>query len=263
MSTHHTRDQRAAAARFFRRWLIGAVIFSTAGNVTHALLNPDAASSLIAACIAVVAPVAQLGMTYGVHMLVQCGIVGAAYRAALRITVALVVVAFALSFYALCDLAVHWAGMPLLLALLVPLAIDLGITGCTMALLAITDAQRTEQLAQPPAPVHADAPPAAQAPEPVHAAERPAAPPPAPALSSVRAAEHPAHSPVHAIAAQRIVAQGAVRIAPERVAAVLAERAEGTAPSMIARKHGVGYDTVKSILSHPAAQSSIDQSAAA
>ncbi|MHC9292499.1 hypothetical protein ACRCUN_08510 [Mycobacterium sp. LTG2003] len=54
----------------------------------------------------------------------------------------------------------------------------------------------------------------------------------------------------HLAIAQRLVTLGVVRIAPERVAEVLAEQSAGTAPSMIARRLGVGYSTVTRILKH-------------
>jgi hypothetical protein len=47
-----------------------------------------------------------------------------------------------------------------------------------------------------------------------------------------------------AAAADELIGAGKTRIERDRVAAVLAELAEGTAPSTVARKVGVGYATV-------------------
>jgi hypothetical protein len=48
-------------------------------------------------------------------------------------------------------------------------------------------------------------------------------------------------------AADELIGAGVTRIARDRVAAVLAELADGTAPSTVARKVGVGYSTVARI----------------
>jgi hypothetical protein len=48
-------------------------------------------------------------------------------------------------------------------------------------------------------------------------------------------------------AADKLIGAGVTRIERDRVATVLAELADGTAPSTIARKVGVGYATVARI----------------
>jgi hypothetical protein len=48
-------------------------------------------------------------------------------------------------------------------------------------------------------------------------------------------------------AADELIGAGVTRIDRDRAATVLAELAAGTAPSTVARKHGVGYATVARI----------------
>ncbi|CQA06576.1 Protein of uncharacterised function (DUF2637) [Mycobacteroides abscessus] len=139
------------ATRFFWSWLIGSAAFSILGVVTHAVLG-NARSSLIASVLAVGIVVIQLCATYGVHALVQERITGAAYRWALAIAVALALGAFVLNFVALQDLVITWAGTAPAIAWIVPLIIDLGMTASTLAILALTEAQRTEQLHTPAHP---------------------------------------------------------------------------------------------------------------
>lgn len=143
MTTIHAH--RTAARRFFWAWLIGSAVVSILGNVTHAVLG-DAPSPVIASVTAFFIVVIQLCSTYGAHALVQARIVGAAYRVALCIAVALAVGAFVLMWVALRDLVITWAGYPAITAWIVPLIVDLGITGSTVALLALTNADRAEQL---------------------------------------------------------------------------------------------------------------------
>ncbi|QXN73813.1 hypothetical protein SEA_SOSEPH_70 [Mycobacterium phage SoSeph] len=273
--TAHT-DARASAVRYFRGWLAAAVATSILGNVAHALLS-DAGSPTIAAAIAFLLPLGLLGSTHGVHKLVAAGIVGRAYTAALWISVATVVAAFALSFVALAELAAQWAGIPVFIAWLVPVFVDLSITGCTVALFALSDAARNDLLEAEPAPAapqhdpapfvhdwraahrvtHTDAQPVR-----VDAETAPPAAPPAPRLTVAdvmarteqeRAdAQHVAEE--HRAAAERIVAAGVTRIDRGKVAHVLHEHAQNTAPSMIARKLNVGYPTVQRIIEHAAAQ---------
>jgi len=52
----------------------------------------------------------------------------------------------------------------------------------------------------------------------------------------------------------RIVSEGVTRIDRVKVAQVLLEHTEGTAPGTIARKLSVGYSTVVCILEHHTAQ---------
>ncbi|MGC7260137.1 hypothetical protein RBA10_22375, partial [Mycobacteroides abscessus subsp. abscessus] len=44
------------------------------------------------------------------------------------------------------DLVITWAGTAPVIAWIVPLIVDLGMTASTLAILALTEAQRTEQL---------------------------------------------------------------------------------------------------------------------
>ncbi|QFP94865.1 membrane protein [Mycobacterium phage Marshawn] len=276
MTTHSPQDTAARAARFFWGWLAASTGASVLGNVTHALLDADAGNPAIAAAVAVVPPVVLLGATHGVHALVQSRIVGGAYRVALAITVAVAAAAFVLSFAALRELAIVEAGMSPLIAWLVPVVVDLSITGSTVALLALSGAQRAEVVhtaAQPdaqdaaqPADLQESLPAdshlvvrerdglAEVTPENVHD--------PRPSLSvadllarqadedTARGAALAAHMP----AAEVIVEQGVTRIDRAKVAEVLAEHEQGVAPSMIARKLSVGYSTVVRILDHHTAQ---------
>lgn len=229
------------ATRFFWSWLIGSAAFSILGVVTHAVLG-NARSSLIASVLAVGIVVIQLCATYGVHALVQERITGAAYRWALAIAIALALGAFVLNFVALQDLVITWAGTAPAIAWIVPLIIDLGMTASTLAILALTEAQRTEQLN---APTHPDAQPApsvhVEVHNTVHADAHAVAQP-------VHAAEQVERAAVHAAIATRLTDSGVVRIAPERVVRVLDAHAEGVRPGTIARSLGVGFSTVKNIV---------------
>lgn len=237
------------ATRFFWSWLIGSAAFSILGVVTHAVLG-SARSSLIASVLAVGIVVIQLCATYGVHALVQERITGAAYRWALAIAVALALGAFVLNFVALQDLVITWAGTAPAIAWIVPLIIDLGMTASTLAILALTEAQRTEQLH---APTHPDAQPAPS----VHVEVRNTVHADAHAVAQpVHAAEQVERAAVHTAIAMRLTDSGAVRIAPERVVRVLDAHAEGVRPGTIARSLGVGFSTVKNIVAAVAAEGS-------
>lgn len=230
--TTTTPDGRTGAARFFWAWLITATLASVLGNVTHAIVAAPAASTAIAATAAVVPPTVQLAATHGVHALVQSRIVGATYRAALCITIALAASAFVLSFQALRDLAITSAGVDPAIAWLWPITIDLSITGSTIALLALTGAQRAEQ--HHDAPASAATPPAQLTHAPVHV--------------EVHHSVHAVAQTVHTDTAERIVAERVVRIDRAKIAEILAAADDGIAPSMIARKVGVGYETVQRVL---------------
>lgn len=275
---------RESAQRYFRGWLAAGVVTSILGNAAHAVLDPDAGSTAIAVAVAVLLPLGILGSTHGVHKLVAAGIVGRAYTAALSISVTVVAAAFLLSFFALAELAVDWAGISLWLCWLVPVFIDLSIAGCTVALFALSGAERDEVL---DAAVHV----AAQVVHPaVHAVAQPAdlhVPLPADlqpdthlvareADGLVHVFEESVHDPVpggvsvadliareaatsdalaaHLPAAEAILAAGVTRIDRVKVAEVLAEHEADVKPSMIARKLGVGYSTVVRILDHHTAQ---------
>ncbi|WNM75435.1 membrane protein [Mycobacterium Phage TiniBug] len=278
---------RESAQRYFRGWLAAGVVTSILGNAAHALLDPDAGSKFIAAAVAVLLPLGILGSTHGVHKLVAAGIVGRAYTAALSISVTVVAAAFLLSFAALAELAVDWAGISVWLCWLVPVFIDLSIAGCTVALFALSGAERGEVL---DAAVHVAAQVVHPAAQPVHAVAQPAdlhVPLPADlqpethlvareADGLVHVFEESVHDPapagvsvadliareaatgdalaVHLPAAEAILAAGVTRIDRVKVAEVLAEHAADVKPSMIARKLGVGYSTVVRILDHHTAQ---------
>ncbi|MFA4083661.1 DUF2637 domain-containing protein [Mycobacteroides salmoniphilum] len=272
-------SERENAIRFFWGWLIAATAASILGNVTHALLSASesGASPSIAAAVALVPPIVLLGATHGVHALVRSRIVGASYWAALAITVALACCAFVLSFEALRDLATAYAGMRPAVAWLWPLAIDLSITGSTIALLALSGAQRVDlldEITEEPTEVeeehrdhvHVAVPlsdvfgsaqvygvvtetePAAMTAtlELVTTADASAAEEWTQAAADVEVR--------HVEAAARIVEAGVTRVEPLRVARVLAEYTAGTAPSTIARKLRMGYETVACILDHYAGQ---------
>lgn len=215
------------ARRFFWAWLLSAAIVSVCGVVTHAQLG-DARSPVIASALAAVVVAIQLAGTYGVHALVQAQIRGTAYRCAVAAAGLLALGAFVLNFVALRDLAVTWAGISTVIAWILPLVIDLGMSASTIALLALNS--------QPAAQTHA----------PEHHADT------APSVHvEVHNTTHAAvYADAHLAAAQRMVEQGVVRIAPERVAQVLEAHAAGTAPSTIQRTLGVGYSTVLRIVEH-------------
>ncbi|WNO27563.1 membrane protein [Mycobacterium phage Ageofdapage] len=275
---------RESAQTYFRGWLAAGVVTSILGNAAHAVLDPDAGSTAIAVAVAVLLPLGILGSTHGVHKLVAAGIVGRAYTAALCISVTVVAAAFLLSFFALAELAVDWAGISVWLCWLVPVFIDLSIAGCTVALFALSGAERSEVL---DAAVHV----AAQVVHPaVHAVAQPAdlqVPLPADlqpdthlvareADGLVHVFEESVHDPAptgvsvadliareaatsdalaaHLPAAEAILAAGVTRIDRVKVAEVLAEHEADVRPSMIARKLGVGYSTVVRILEHHTAQ---------
>ncbi|ADL71426.1 hypothetical protein CRIMD_80 [Mycobacterium phage CrimD] len=275
---------RESAQTYFRGWLAAGVVTSILGNAAHAALDPDAGSKAIAVAVAVLLPLGILGSTHGVHKLVAAGIVGRAYTAALSISVTVVAAAFLLSFFSLAELAVDWAGISVWLCWLVPVFIDLSIAGCTVALFALSGAERSEVL---DAAVHV----AAQVVHPaVHAVAQPAdqhVPLPADSQPDthlvareadglVHVFEESVHDPVpggvsvadliareaatsdalaaHLPAAEAILAAGVTRIDRVKVAEVLAEHEADVKPSMIARKLGVGYSTVVRILDHHTAQ---------
>ncbi|QFG09271.1 membrane protein [Mycobacterium phage Efra2] len=279
---------RESAQRYFRGWLAAGVVTSILGNAAHALLDPDAGSRFVAAAVAVLLPLGILGSTHGVQKLVAAGIVGRAYTAALSISVTVVGAAFLLSFFALAELAVDWAGISIWLCWLVPVFIDLSIAGCTVALFALSGAQRSEVLdaaAHVAAQVvHAGA---QMVHEPVHTVAQPAdlhVSLPADthlvaheANGLVHVSEASVHDPApsgavsvadliareaatsdalaaHMPAAEAILAAGVTRIDRVKVAEVLAEHDADVRPSMIARKVGVGYSTVVRILDHHTAQ---------
>lgn len=232
-----TATARSSATRFFWGFLIGSASVSVLGTVTHAVLG-NAPSPVIAAAVAFFTVLIQLGATYGVHALVHARIIGAAYHWALLGVVTLALGAFIVNFVQLRDLVITWAAIAPAIAWIVPLIVDLGMTVSTVAIMALTSAARTEML-----DMHDVAQPVAQATAAVHLEVH----------NTVRTDAQPAHDSAHAVTAERIVAAGVVRIAPDRVAKVLAAHAEGVKPSAIQRSLGVGYSTVLRIIEHQAA----------
>jgi hypothetical protein len=126
------------------------------------------------------------------------------------------------------------------------LAIDLSVTGLTVALLALTSAERSEVQAaepaavgtQPVAPVHVS----------VHAvAQASSVPDLDPAPTVVEAAMidvGDARWVADTTAAEAMLAQGVTCIDRVKIAKVFAEHADGVTTSMIARKLSIGYGTV-------------------
>jgi hypothetical protein len=202
------------ARRFFWAWLIGAAAVSSAGVMTHAMLG-DARSPVIASALAVIIVAIQLAATYSVHVLVRAQITGAVYRCAVASAVVLALGAFVLNALALRDLAVTWAGTAASIAWVVPIIVDLGMTASTIALLALAS--------DSPSAVHVE----------LH-----------------NTVHNVVRADAHLATARRLVAQGLVRIAPERVAQVLEAHAAGAAPSAIQRRLKVGYSTVQRIIAH-------------
>jgi hypothetical protein len=208
---------RKRAVHFFWCTLILESGASVAGNIAHAVLaHPDHAQ--IAALAAVVPPAVAVGSTHGVAVLVRTRTVGAAHWCALVMTVALAAGAFVLNFDALCSLALTWAGFPPSTAWLWPVVIDPGIAQSTLALLALSGTPRRASGAHNGASVHNGVP-----------------------LHDLGV---PVHPPDWTAAADELIGAGVTRIDRDKAATVLAELAGGTAPSTVARKHGVGYTTV-------------------
>ncbi|BBY33367.1 hypothetical protein BST33_10005 [Mycolicibacter minnesotensis] len=204
--------------RFFWSWLLASAAVSISGVIVHALLG-DARVPVLASAVATVIVLVQLCAIHGVHLLVEARIGGAAHRCALAAAALLATGAFVLNFAALRDLVMTWAGIAPSLAWIAPAVVDLGMSVSTLALFALTASRPAQQ---------------------VHNATH----------AAVHSAEPPACADAHLAVAHRIVDRGVVRISPERVAQVLAEHSAGAAPSMIARRLGVGYSTVTRILDH-------------
>lgn len=230
------------ASRFFWSTLAAATAASVAGNITHAVLAASAGSTAVAAAAAVVPPVVLLAATHGVAMLVRTRTVGATYWSALAMTVVLAVCAFVLSFDALRALAVEWAGLPPSTAWLWPLAIDLSIAQSTLALLALTRPQRV-----------VEAPSVPEAPRPAAEARQAAAARDEADVTEAAAEVVEAERGGWDARAEELIAAGVTRADPAKVAVMLAELAGGSSPNAIARKVGVGYNTVARIRDHIAA----------
>ncbi|AIT13444.1 hypothetical protein SEA_ZENTIME222_31 [Mycobacterium phage ZenTime222] len=225
--------ERRNAAWFFWSTLGAASTASIAGNVAHALSNPAAASPTIAAGMAVGPPAVLLGATHGTALLLRVQAAGWAARAAIVFTVGLAVAAFVLSFDALHDLAVTQAGIRPAIAFLWPLTVDASIAVSTIALLALNG--RAEQRDVVPAAG------AEQQPT-LDAAPAAAATPADHVDSSAPAADSWHHS-----AADELIGAGVTRVDRDKLAAVLRGLADGIAPSTIARRVGVRYQTVQRV----------------
>lgn len=131
-----SRDTRRAK-RFFWTVLSMATLASVSGNVAHALLNAAPGAATVSAAAAAVPPVILLAAIHGLGTLARARRgSGAAYWAAMIMTVLLACGAFALSFDALRALAVT-AGIHSGLAWIWPLIIDLSIAQSTLAILAL------------------------------------------------------------------------------------------------------------------------------
>ncbi|MFL0276991.1 hypothetical protein [Mycobacterium sp. SMC-19] len=221
------------ARRFFWAWLIASAAVSTTGVVTHAALG-NARSPVIASALAATVVCIQVCATFGVHMLVQARIAGAAYRTAVAAAVVLAIGAFTLNYVALRDLVIGWAGIAPGIAWIAPLIIDLGMTASMVALLALSQPAPQAHTAEH----HTDTPPS------VHVAVHNTV------SNALHSAEPTAHDGAHLDAAHRLVATGLVRIGVERVAQVLEAHASGTAPSTIARRLNVGFSTVRRVIDY-------------
>jgi hypothetical protein len=164
MPSHDTRR----AKRFFWTVLSMATLASVSGNVAHALLNAAPGTAVVSAAAAAVPPIILLAGIHGLGTLARARRgSGAAYWAAMVMTVLLACGAFALSFDALRALAVT-AGIRGDLAWIWPLIIDLSIAQSTLAILALTrhnsggpgtaadDGQSHISVAPPPATMPAE-----------------------------------------------------------------------------------------------------------
>lgn len=220
---------RKRASRFFWGTLILAAGASVAGNIAHAVLaHPGHAP--IAATAAVVPPAVLLGATHGVALLVRSRTHGATYWSALAMTVMLAGCAFVLSFDALRTLALTWAGFSPATAWIWPLAIDLSIAQSTLALLALSGTPRTHGVQSGAAGAAHNGAPVQHNGVYLHRLDAPVQ-----------------QSDDWTAQADELIGAGVTRIDRDKAAAVLAELAGGTAPSTVARKHGVGYATVARI----------------
>lgn len=215
-------DHHQRAVRFFWRLLFAATGASIAWNVANAVLGTTTGGPAMAAAAAVIPPAGSAALTHGVALLVRARTTGWVYWCALAGTIALAACTFSLSFVALRDFAERYLGYSALPAILWSLSIDLAIAVSTLALLALTGAPKRGA-------VHDDAPPVRNGAL-LHHLDAPV---------SVDGAHH--------ATADDLIGAGVTRIERDKVAAVLAELADGTAPSTVARRLSVGYQTVARI----------------
>jgi hypothetical protein len=260
----HVLRERRGAARFFWLWLIVATSMSVTGNVAHAVLHAPASAVALAAGAALVPPVVLLAATHSVALLVRTRAGGVTYWCALVMTLALAACAFVLSFDALRSLAIT-LGLPGSIAWLWPCAIDVAIAQATLCLLSLSrrggalagDAARTvrsephteaagrmatsQRLAN--RRLTAEPRESTESPESTEprSADRGAVP--------VTTDRDPNSVQRWTPIAQSLVQEGITSKEPGLVAAILAQRAAGVAPSTIGRTYKVHHTTVGRILS--------------
>ena len=240
---------------------------SVAGNVAHAVLHAATGTVALAAGAALVPPLVLLAATHSIAVLVRTRAGGLTYWCALLMTLALASCAFVLSFDALRSLAV-FLGLPEAIAWLWPCAIDVAIAQATLCLLSLSrraDIETAKGVAvesvAPPAITNDQLPQA----EPVRPERRARA-----AVGSrdngssssssrdatvgdkhesLSAAIGPADVERWRPVAESLVREGVTSKHPRLVAAILAQREAGVAPSAIGRHHQVHHTTVGRILS--------------
>lgn len=130
---------RAAARRFFWKWLICATLLTLAGNAGHVFI-PSAAPQWVRLAVALVPPFIALLAIHGVTVLARVGSGTRAgksadrtFRVAVAATVILAIDAAVISFAGLYGIAIA-SGMSTVLAVLFPLSIDAGIVVATTAI---------------------------------------------------------------------------------------------------------------------------------
>ncbi|WAJ47946.1 DUF2637 domain-containing protein (plasmid) [Mycobacterium sp. Aquia_216] len=283
-----TTKETRGAVRFFWTWLFLATTVSVAGNVAHAVLTAPPGTVRLAAAAAVVPPAVLLGATHSVALLVKTRRVGFVYWLALAMTFALAGCAFILSFDALRDLAVALGMAPSRAWLWpVAIDVSIANSTLSLLSLspprsesiarsAAGDVKEVREVAPTAALPSAQATPAMTFPPPSSASgdQRPAPPPtpgppspvPATRSESDRAPSERVNRSLAAVsaspaapgdgidikhwrlAADQLVRDGVTSKDPAIVAAVLAEKAAGTAPSTISRRHNLHHSTVGRIL---------------
>jgi hypothetical protein len=257
-SSQQDRELRSAT-RFFWAWLIVATAMSVTGNVAHAVLTASAATVEMATAAALVPPAVLLAATHSVALLVRIRTTGLTYWTALLMTVALSAGAFVLSFEALRALAAT-LGWTASIAWLLPCVIDVAIAQATMCLLSLNPPRHEPiqpkipaRSAQPTPPASGlDAEPdrspgagtAADSALTLSALSLSSIDPPAGAGQPHQPATLERWLPI----AELLVGDGVTTKDPATVAAVLAQRAAGTAPTTIGRRYGIHHTTVTRIL---------------
>lgn len=254
-----TRRNHRRAVRFFWGWLILATWVSLAGNVAHAWLTAPPGTRWLASCVAAVPPTVLLLSVHGLAVLAKATASGAVYRAAVTATGALALGAFTLSFVALRDLAII-AGIPVELAPVLPLVIDLAIGVATLALVAIGDkpARRSRTATSSATRTRSASVAVANAKRDVMTAKT------ASAVTVIRDAETSPESGRAVVnadsatlrLAEELVAEKATRQPVEVVVAILTAHQAGDPLNRIARNLGVHHSAVSRVLE---AAAKIDQ----